>query len=176
MFGQIYFLRQCFWNVKSSTELRIIFFFQQTTSEFSHSLRRVCRFDCTVCCLCVMPRTKGLAEGQWAEWGAPTGRHCAWVHSRRVTVGEYSDIKQHHSGLCALTQGTLCTFLQGWGDEGESEWEALVVVVAVGMAGRRDSVTVLAACCLNCNSCFEIVVSFGRSCGKHNGKTSASKQ
>lgn len=79
-----------------------------------------------------MPRTEGLAEGQWAEWGAPTGRHCAWVHSRCVTVGEYYDIKQHHSGLCALTQGTLCTFLQGWGDEGESEWEALVVVVFGG--------------------------------------------
>lgn len=46
---------------------------------------------------------------------------------RCVTVGEYHDIKQYHSGLCALTQGTLCTFLQGWGDEGEAEWEALVV-------------------------------------------------
>lgn len=44
---------------------------------------------------------------------------------RCVTVGEYHDIKQYHSGLCALTQGTLCTFLQGWGDEGEAEWEVV---------------------------------------------------
>lgn len=38
-----------------------------------------------------------------------------------VTVGEYLDIKQYHSVLCALSQGTLCTFLQGWGDEGEAD-------------------------------------------------------
>lgn len=44
-----------------------------------------------------------------------------------VTVGEYHDIKQYHSGLCALTQGALCTFLPGWGDQGESEWEVVVV-------------------------------------------------
>lgn len=48
------------------------------------------------------------------------------------TAGEYYDIKQYHSGLCALTQGTLCSFLQGWGDGGEDEWEVVVVVVVGG--------------------------------------------
>lgn len=42
---------------------------------------------------------------------------CAYVCCC-VTVGEYHDIKQYHSGLCALTQGTLCTFLSGWGWRG----------------------------------------------------------
>lgn len=66
------------------------------------------------------------AKDQGARW-----RSVGWVNRPGwtslcvsvcccVTVGEYHDIKQYHSGLCALTQGTLCTFLQGWGDGGEA--------------------------------------------------------
>lgn len=77
---------------------------------------------------------------------------------RCVTVGEDHDIKQYHSGLCALTQGTLCTFLQGWGDGGEA-----------GGGGGGNSM--VAACFLYCHSCFTTVVSLGESYGKHNGKT-----
>lgn len=113
---------------------------------------------CTVCCLCVMPRTKGLTEGQWAEWTALAGRLCLCACvCCCVTVGEYHDIKQYHSGLCALTQGTLCTFLQGWGDGGE-----------VGGGGH----SMVAACFLHCHSC----VSLGKSYGKHNGKAITWKQ
>lgn len=81
---------------------------------------------CTACCLCVMPGTEGHAWRSvgWMNrpgWTAP----CVSVRCCE-TVGEYYDIKQCHSGLCALTQGTLCSFLQGWGDEGEDEWEVVV--------------------------------------------------
>lgn len=76
---------------------------------------------CTVSCLCVMPRIQGLAEGQWAERTTSDRVLCVCV-----TVGEYHDIKQYHSGLCALTQGTLCTFLQGWGKQGEAVQGGLV--------------------------------------------------
>ena len=67
------------------------------------------------------------AKDQRARW-----RSVGWMNRpgwmavcmsvrRCVTVGEDHDIKQYHSGLCALTQGTLCTFLQGWGDGGEAK-------------------------------------------------------
>lgn len=110
---------------------------------------------CTVCCLCVMPGTQRLAEGQWAEWTAAVG----WLYVHVcccTTVGEYYDIKHYHSGLCALTQGTLCTFVQGW-----------------GVGGEASMVAVCLLCCLRCST---TVLSLGKSYVKYNRKAVAWKQ
>lgn len=114
--------------------------------------------QCVVCASCQGPR--GSLKVSGTEWTTPAGRLCACCC---VTVGEYHDIKQYHSGLCALTQGTLCTFLQGWGDRGEA---------VEGGLGRVDTVWWLLAC----HGCFTTVVSLGKSYGKHNGKAITWKQ
>lgn len=88
--------------------------------------------QCVVCASCQGPRgslkVSGLNE-------PPRLDGCMRVCCC-VTVGEYHDIKQHHSGLCALTQETLCTFLQGLGDGDEAK----VVVVGGQHGGYLPSV------------------------------------
>lgn len=85
-----------------------------------HVVFVACGSGCTVCCLCVMPRTWGLAEGQWAERGAlwldgsmpvlvcDSGRKEAWYKAVSLR------------SLCARTRDSLSFFLQGWGDRGEA--------------------------------------------------------
>ena len=98
--------------------------------------------QCVVCASCQGPRGSLKVSGP-SEPLRLDGSVWVCVCVCCVTVGEYHDIKQYHSGLCARTQGTLCTFHQGWGDGGEAE----------GEGGH----SMVAACILSCHSGFTTV-------------------
>lgn len=52
--------------------------------------------------------------GWMSHLGRTNGCPSVCVCVRETDWEYHDDIKQYHSGLCAPTQGTLCTFFQGW--------------------------------------------------------------